>query len=66
MGQIMDMCICITDSPYCKPETNTTLQINCTTIHFLKVRESKNGKYKAGFYLFHSNVKLHKFQQSRK
>ena len=38
------MCICITDSLCCTPETNTTLQINYTPIKFFfkKVNESEH------------------------
>ena len=32
--------ICITDSLYCTPETNTTLEINYTTIEFKKKKKN--------------------------
>ena len=32
----MDICICVTDSPCCMPETNTTLWVNYTSIKIFK------------------------------
>ena len=34
----MAVCICITESLFCTPETNTTLEINCTPIELKKKR----------------------------
>ena len=36
----MCVCVCVTESLCCTPETNTTLQINCTSMenNFFKKR----------------------------
>ena len=44
----IDMCIYITDLLFCTPETNTTFQVNCTLIKFIKKQKrvlAKNFKW---------------------
>ena len=37
----MDMYICTSEPPFCTPESNTTLQINCTSIKLKKKEKNK-------------------------
>ena len=42
----MNVCICITESFCCTPETNTTLEINYTPTTFKKKKRKKRRKRK--------------------
>ena len=46
MEKRMDMCMCMTDSLCCTPETNTTLLVNYTPIKLKKKKANPEANHK--------------------